>query len=383
MLRIFSRLNIGGPSVHVILLSAGLRPLGYETRLVVGTESPREGNMLALAAEKNVTCEAMAGLGREIAPLSDLRALVGLFPPHAGLAAGDRPHPHRQGRPPRPARRARGGRPHGRAHVPRPRAARVLLAREDGLLPLARDASRHRRGRARGGLGLGEAGPRGPRHRAGVQDPRGAARPRPRAPRRRAAAGRAAARGGDPRERTARGDGGPPRADQGRAHLPRGRPDRPREARGRPLRPRGGRRGAARARVALPRAGPRRESDVLRLEARPRRGLRRPRRGGERLAQRRDAGRAHRGAGGGAAGRGDPRGRDAGPPGRGRARPARPPGEPEALAEAVLETLTGSEAARRRALAGREHVLARHSSDRLVRDVDALYRELRAAKKAA
>ena len=42
-----------------------------------------------------------------------------------------------------------------------------------------------------------------------------------------------------------------------------------------------------------------------------------------------------------------------------------------------------SEAARRRALAGREHVLARHSADRLVRDVDALYRELRAAKKAA
>ncbi len=78
VLRIFSRLNIGGPSVHVILLSAGLRPLGYETRLVVGRESPREGNMLPLAAEKNVTCEAMAGLGREIAPLSDLRALTGL-----------------------------------------------------------------------------------------------------------------------------------------------------------------------------------------------------------------------------------------------------------------------------------------------------------------
>jgi glycosyltransferase involved in cell wall biosynthesis len=79
VLRVFSRLNIGGPSLHVILLSAGLRPLGYETRLVVGRESRREGNMLALAAEKNVTCEAMAGLGREIAPLQDLRALVGLF----------------------------------------------------------------------------------------------------------------------------------------------------------------------------------------------------------------------------------------------------------------------------------------------------------------
>ena len=78
VVRVFSRLNIGGPAVHVILLSAGLRPLGYETRLVVGQESAREGNMLSLATEKNVVCEQVAGLGREIAPLSDLRALVGL-----------------------------------------------------------------------------------------------------------------------------------------------------------------------------------------------------------------------------------------------------------------------------------------------------------------
>jgi glycosyltransferase involved in cell wall biosynthesis len=78
VVRVFSRLNIGGPAVHVILLSAGLRPRGYETRLVVGQESEREGNMLPLAAEKDVVCEQVAGLGREIAPLSDLRALVGL-----------------------------------------------------------------------------------------------------------------------------------------------------------------------------------------------------------------------------------------------------------------------------------------------------------------
>jgi len=76
--RVFSRLNIGGPAVHVILLSAGLRPLGYDTRLVVGRESEREGNMLPLAAEKSVVCERVAGLGREISPLQDLRALVGL-----------------------------------------------------------------------------------------------------------------------------------------------------------------------------------------------------------------------------------------------------------------------------------------------------------------
>jgi glycosyltransferase involved in cell wall biosynthesis len=60
-----------------------------------------------------------------------------------------------------------------------------------------------------------------------------------------------------------------------------------------------------------------------------------------------------------------------------------PPGDPESLARAVLETLEGSEAARGRALAGREYVLRRHSADRLVRDVDALYRDLRAAKMAA
>lgn len=78
VVRVFSRLNIGGPSVHVILLSAGLKSYGYDTRLLVGRETGREGNMLSLAAEKGVACEALRGLGREIAPLSDLRALLGL-----------------------------------------------------------------------------------------------------------------------------------------------------------------------------------------------------------------------------------------------------------------------------------------------------------------
>ena len=60
-----------------------------------------------------------------------------------------------------------------------------------------------------------------------------------------------------------------------------------------------------------------------------------------------------------------------------------PPADPEALARAIVKTLEESEAARRRALAGREYVLERHSAARLVRDVDVLYRELMAAKKAA
>ena len=98
--------------------------------------------MLGLAASKNVVCETMAGLGREIAPLSDLRALVGL----TRLMRRWRPeivHTHTAkagllG----PARGARRRRADGRAHLPRPRAARLLLAGEDGALPPARGAAR-------------------------------------------------------------------------------------------------------------------------------------------------------------------------------------------------------------------------------------------------
>jgi len=60
-----------------------------------------------------------------------------------------------------------------------------------------------------------------------------------------------------------------------------------------------------------------------------------------------------------------------------------PPNDAGALAQAILETLASPEAATNRALAGRRHVLARHSSARLVSDMDTLYRELLAAKKVA
>ena len=75
MFRLFSRLNVGGPAVHVILLTAGLKARGYTTRLAVGKESPREGNLLDLAAAKGVDCLQLVALGRDIRPLSDVRAL--------------------------------------------------------------------------------------------------------------------------------------------------------------------------------------------------------------------------------------------------------------------------------------------------------------------
>src|SRR5262245_45372686 len=82
VVRLFSRLNIGGPSIHVVLLTAGLEQRGYASRLVVGQETPREGNMLSFAAERGVVCESIRGFGREISLLSDFRTfwnLVRLF----------------------------------------------------------------------------------------------------------------------------------------------------------------------------------------------------------------------------------------------------------------------------------------------------------------
>lgn len=79
VVRLFSRLNVGGPSIHVILLTAGLKERGYDTRLIVGQEDPREGNLLDLAAERGVACERMEGLGRAIRPWSDLWTLWRLY----------------------------------------------------------------------------------------------------------------------------------------------------------------------------------------------------------------------------------------------------------------------------------------------------------------
>jgi glycosyltransferase involved in cell wall biosynthesis len=79
ILRVFSRLNVGGPSVQVVLLSGRLRARGYRTRLFVGEEGPREGNLLDLAAREGVECERLPGLSREIRPFADSRSLAALI----------------------------------------------------------------------------------------------------------------------------------------------------------------------------------------------------------------------------------------------------------------------------------------------------------------
>ena len=49
MLRAIARLNMGGPTLHVSYLSAGLRERGYETMLVAGSVGQGEQSMAYVA----------------------------------------------------------------------------------------------------------------------------------------------------------------------------------------------------------------------------------------------------------------------------------------------------------------------------------------------
>jgi len=78
VLRVIARLNMGGPALHVAYLSAGLRERGYETTLVAGTLARGEDSMAFVADELGVRVERVPELSREISPLRDARAALRL-----------------------------------------------------------------------------------------------------------------------------------------------------------------------------------------------------------------------------------------------------------------------------------------------------------------
>ncbi len=79
ILRIISRLNIGGPAIHTIVLSHELDKMGYQTVLVKGSEGIKEGNMMTLAKEKNVNPILISELKREIDLKNDLKAFYKIY----------------------------------------------------------------------------------------------------------------------------------------------------------------------------------------------------------------------------------------------------------------------------------------------------------------
>ena len=78
IVRIITRLNIGGPSIQATSLSYRLRPHGYETVLVHGRLGPGEGDMSDLIPpDANAVREP--SLQRAVAPLADARAVRRIY----------------------------------------------------------------------------------------------------------------------------------------------------------------------------------------------------------------------------------------------------------------------------------------------------------------
>ena len=75
VLRVIARLNVGGPALHVAYLTAGLADHGYDTTLVAGTVGRGEESMAFIADAKGVRVEVIDELARSISPLRDARAV--------------------------------------------------------------------------------------------------------------------------------------------------------------------------------------------------------------------------------------------------------------------------------------------------------------------
>ena len=76
--RVATRLNIGGPALHVTILATRLGP-EFETVLLVGETDAREGSMLDDAEAAGATVIQVPGLKRKPALVDDLRAALWLF----------------------------------------------------------------------------------------------------------------------------------------------------------------------------------------------------------------------------------------------------------------------------------------------------------------
>lgn len=88
IIRVISRLNIGGPAIQAVLLSDRLQGGGFSTLLVTGDPDPAEGDMSYLLAGTAVRQARVPSLRRAIRPWRDARAAAALM----GLLWRERPH---------------------------------------------------------------------------------------------------------------------------------------------------------------------------------------------------------------------------------------------------------------------------------------------------
>ncbi len=78
VMRVITRMNIGGPAQHVVLLTAGLNGGEFKSMLVTGAVRDNEGDMSDLAESLGVQPLVLAPLRRQVHALCDVQALVGL-----------------------------------------------------------------------------------------------------------------------------------------------------------------------------------------------------------------------------------------------------------------------------------------------------------------
>jgi glycosyltransferase involved in cell wall biosynthesis len=88
VVRVIARLNMGGPALHVAYLSSGLQSRGYDTTLVAGSLARGEESMAFVADSLEVPVLTVEQLHREISPLRDGLAVFRL----ARLLRTVRPH---------------------------------------------------------------------------------------------------------------------------------------------------------------------------------------------------------------------------------------------------------------------------------------------------
>lgn len=87
VLRVITRLNIGGPAIHVVLLTRDLRGRGYTTRLVTGVCEESDGDMsYLLQSDDPVTF--VPHLSRSVKLVNNLKALIELL----RIIRAERPH---------------------------------------------------------------------------------------------------------------------------------------------------------------------------------------------------------------------------------------------------------------------------------------------------
>jgi glycosyltransferase involved in cell wall biosynthesis len=79
IVRILSRLNVGGPAIHVTLLARDLNDHRHTTDLISGSLAAGEGDMSYLAEEQGVVVHRVRALGRSVNPWNDVLALAQLL----------------------------------------------------------------------------------------------------------------------------------------------------------------------------------------------------------------------------------------------------------------------------------------------------------------